>query len=125
MTPHRPGRRPAESAPRVAVGIVLIDRRGAGCISTFNAAETFPTASVVKLLISIDLLTRDPNGSGSTERVERMLATSDDAAASALWSSGGADAIITRTRDLICLPSLSAPATPGDGDRPGSMPSGR
>lgn len=102
------------SDARVAVGIVLIDRRGAGCISTFNAAETFPTASVVKLLIGIDLLTRDANGSGSSEQVERMLATSDDAAASALWSSGGAGGIITRTRDLIGLPSLSAPTTPGE-----------
>lgn len=100
------------SDPRVAVGIVTVGRGGAGCVSTYNGQETFPTASVVKLLIAIDVLGNSTEQNDAA-KVEQMLATSDDAVASELWSRRGAGAIVTRSRDLIGLPSLSSPTDPG------------
>jgi len=95
----------------VAVGIALIDRRRAGCLSELNGAEAFPTASVVKLLISIDVLMDDPSYSAD---VEEMLMSSDDAIASALWARRGTAAIIYRTQALIGLSSVSPPDSPGE-----------
>ncbi|MGI8870758.1 MAG: hypothetical protein ACR2F6_18435 [Mycobacteriales bacterium] len=98
--------------PDVAVGIAVISRDDPKCTATYNAEETFPTASVVKLLIAIDVLRARRNDADTTERVEHMLAVSDDSIASMLWADHGAGDIIISTKSLINLPSLSPPASP-------------
>ncbi|MTD12593.1 hypothetical protein GIS00_01370 [Nakamurella sp. YIM 132087] len=82
-------------------------------MATANASETFPTASVVKLLIGIDLLLDGNAPSDSAARVREMLAKSDDTIASALWVQRGETRIIDRMQDLMHLPTLSAPDSPG------------
>lgn len=96
--------------PRVAVGIVVISRDAPMCTAAANGEETFPTASVVKLLIAIDVLRATNSDPKMVDRVETMLEVSDDAIASDLWSRYGANSIILRMKGLIGLPSLAPPA---------------
>lgn len=96
--------------PRVAVGIVVISRDAPMCTAAANGEETFPTASVVKLLIAIDVLRATNSDPKMVDRVEAMLKVSDDAIASDLWSRYGANSIILRMKGLIGLPSLAPPA---------------
>lgn len=73
-----------------------------------------PTASVVKLLIALDLLQRTSTNSGSVENdVTAMLARSDDGVASRLWQSGGGPAIVTRQAKALGLRHTRPPATAG------------
>ncbi len=98
--------------PLVGVGIVVINRDAPGCTAAANGEETFPTASVVKLLIAIDVLRATNSDPKMVDRVEAMLEVSDDDIASDLWSRYGANSIVLRTKELIGLPSLSPPANP-------------
>ncbi|MFD4639021.1 hypothetical protein ACFWN2_17015 [Lentzea sp. NPDC058436] len=73
-----------------------------------------PTASVVKLLIALDLLQRTSSNSGSVENdVTAMLARSDDGVASRLWQSGGGPAIVTRQVKALGLRNTRPPAAAG------------
>jgi hypothetical protein len=98
--------------PGVAVGIVMVSRDAPHCTSSHNGTETFPTASVVKLLIAIDVLGSGKSTDGTADRVVRMLSLSDDDIASDLWVHNGGGGIVTRTKSLINLPSLSPPDNP-------------
>lgn len=98
--------------PGVAIGIVMISRDAPHCTASNNGTETFPTASVVKLLIAIDVLGSVKAGTETTDRVVRMLSLSDDDIASDLWVHYGGSSIVSRTKSLINLPSLSPPDNP-------------
>ena len=99
-------------------------REAAGCrdrpTNTVLAASDpdapFRAASVVKLLIALDYLHRagppDTIPSGDRQLLESMLRTSDDAAASVLWRSGGSAAIVERTATRLGLTGTRPPADP-------------
>lgn len=73
-----------------------------------------PTASVVKLLIVLDLLQRTSTNSGAVENdVIAMLTRSDDGVASRLWQEGGGSAIVTRQVKALNLRNTRPPAAAG------------
>lgn len=73
-----------------------------------------PTASVVKLLIALDLLQRTSSNSEEVENdVTAMLTRSDDGVASRLWQHGGGSEIVTRQVKALGLRHTRPPSVPG------------
>jgi hypothetical protein len=73
-----------------------------------------PAASVVKLLIALDLPQRTSTNSGGVENdITAMLARSDDGVASRLWQDGGGSAIVTRQVKALALRNTRPPAAAG------------
>ena len=79
--------------------------------------KQFRSASLVKLLIALDYLEkRGPSATipaGDAQRLQTMLRSSDDTAASQLWVQEGWTAIVTRMRDKIGLTDTEPPAQSG------------
>ncbi|MDQ6657595.1 MAG: hypothetical protein M3Z00_05110 [Actinomycetota bacterium] len=98
--------------PSVAVGIVVVNRDAPICTASYDGTETFPTASVVKLLIAIDVLQTKRDSPKTAETVQHMLSVSDDQIASDYWVHYGEGEIITSMKRQINLPSLSPPDSP-------------
>jgi hypothetical protein len=90
----------ADSRPGVT-GIVLRDRR-TGAVHRSPAAGTLIWAcSTPKLAMAVDLLLREDSGAikltaGDRDAMHRMLHSSDDAAAHALWTRFGGEAEFAR-----------------------------
>jgi len=78
-------------------------------VASYQPDRSFPTESVVKLLIALDALDQraDP------PLVEEMLSRSDDTTASRLWTAHGGIAIIGRMTAKIGLTKTFPPAKPG------------
>jgi hypothetical protein len=97
--------------PNTTLGAVVFDRVTGGFPVSLNGDRQFRSASLVKLMIAIDVLDR-----GATEeertRVARMLSVSDDRIASAFWSAG-APGLVTRVVRLAGLQSTEAPEMAG------------
>ncbi|MGW7536020.1 serine hydrolase [Amycolatopsis sp. NPDC054798] len=80
----------------------------------WKADQPQPTASVVKLLIALDLLDRSGVPSDSdADAVHAMLAASDDRVASRLWQQLGGPAIVRRQAGKLRLAHTSPPEDPG------------
>jgi len=97
----------AVTAGRTAT--MVVDRETGATLVESNSAEQFRSASLVKLLIAVDALTKpkwDP-------QVSRMLSLSDDKIASTLWSQNGAQTIVTRTAKTMGLKHTEPPAVAG------------
>ncbi|MBB1156154.1 MULTISPECIES: serine hydrolase [Amycolatopsis] len=80
----------------------------------WKADQPQPTASVVKLLIALDLL--DQSGvpeDSEADAVHAMLAASDDRVASRFWQRLGGPAIVRRQAGKLGLTHTSPPADPG------------
>lgn len=102
------------AAPGATVGVLAVDTQTGQPVASYNATEPMYTASVVKLLIAIDLLHSqnwNPD-SATTAELEKMLALSDDGIADDLWGEDGGNAIVTRMADLIGLTGTQAPDDP-------------
>lgn len=86
---------------------------------SWKADQPQPTASVVKLLIALDLMDSSgvPSGSEATA-VHNMLAASDDSIASRLWEQDGGPEIVRRQAAKLGLAHTSPPATPVNGVLP-------
>nr|WP_254712027.1 SH3 domain-containing protein [Streptomyces sp. TRM64462] len=96
----------------VTAGVAVFDRRTGTFTEQHNAAVPFRSASVVKLLITLDLLwNRGPDAlpSADRSRVDAMLRGSDDAAASHFWSANGGGAIIDRMVPRLGLKDTARP----------------
>lgn len=92
----------------------VVDLRTCTTALSWKSDLAQPTASVVKLLIALDLVQRTSSNSGSVEAdVTAMLARSDDGVASRLWQSGGGPAIVTRQVKALGLRHTRPPATTG------------
>lgn len=91
----------------------MVSRDAPICTASYDGTETFPTASVVKLLIAIDVLRATGGGPKTAATVQKMLSLSDDDIATDLWVHYGAAGIVTSMKALINLPSLSPPDNPG------------
>ncbi|MFI2076733.1 hypothetical protein [Streptomyces triculaminicus] len=89
-----------EVPPGVRAGIAVFDRRTGAFNARADAHALFRSASVVKLLIALDHLwsrgPRNPLTTGDGERLDIMLRSSDDAAASHFWTRNGDGAIVER-----------------------------
>ncbi|GAA2812913.1 SH3 domain-containing protein [Kribbella solani] len=97
----------------VIAGIAVFDRQTGGFVQQLNADLPFRSASVVKLLIVLDLLwERGPRyevDAADQERLEVMLRSSDDDAASYYWEQRGGSAIVDRMIDRLGLTHTAGP----------------
>lgn len=81
---------------------------------SWKADQPQPTASVVKLLVALDLMDSSgvPSGSEATA-VHNMLAASDDSIASRLWEQDGGPEIVRRQAAKLGLVHTSPPSDAG------------
>lgn len=94
------------------LGVEVFDRTTGAVVAGADTDQKFPCMSVVKLFIAVDVLDRAPGGvpdPDTADRLRRMLSTSDDAVASAFWSSEGGPELINRTVDRLGLTTTSPP----------------
>ncbi|WP_373466047.1 hypothetical protein [Streptomyces sp. V3I8] len=96
----------------VTAGVAVFDRTTGTFTERHNETMRFRSASVVKLLIALDYLrTHDPRTLSTADRtrLDSMLRSSDDTAASHYWTLGGRTAIIDRTVAQLGLTDTAAP----------------
>lgn len=104
--------------PDAQVGVEVFDRQTGTVLTNLNETHQFPTMSVVKLLIALDVLHN--NGwalpsSGMQQQLTQMISYSDDGIASNLWGSYGGPAIITNMANVIGLHGTQGPSSdPGE-----------
>jgi hypothetical protein len=102
----------AEVPAGVTAGVAVFDRQTGTFTEQLNSAGQFRSASVVKLLIALDLLwNRGPDTltAADRSRTDAMLRGSDDAAASHFWSANGQGAIIDRMVARLGLTDTARP----------------
>ncbi|MFD9889760.1 serine hydrolase [Amycolatopsis sp. NPDC059027] len=98
--------------PRLEIEVVDLD--ACAVELSWKADQAQPTASVVKLLIALDLMDSSGVPSGSTATaVQDMLAASDDRVASSLWQQHGGPAIVRRQAEKLGLAHTSPPDDAG------------
>ncbi len=112
--PEKPAPRAAQvDVPAgVTAGVAVFDRQTGTFTEQVNSAGQFRSASVVKLLIALDLLwNRQPGDLSATDRarVDAMLRSSDDNAASTFWANNGGGAIIDRMVPRLGLTDTARP----------------
>jgi hypothetical protein len=97
----------------VTAGIAVFDRQTATFTEQQNVDLQFRSASVVKLLIALDYLwERGPDYSipaADRTRLDAMLRSSDDDAASYYWVQGGYEQIINRMVPRLGLRNTAPP----------------
>ncbi|GAA3840980.1 serine hydrolase [Amycolatopsis tucumanensis] len=102
---------PADSA---ATSVVVYDRKQNRPLRQEGADTRYRSASLVKLLIAVDLVQRGHvTPDRPSPRVTRMLSYSDDAIANQLWESGGGPDIVRRTATSLGLTATEPPTDPG------------
>jgi hypothetical protein len=103
----------------VTVGVAVFDRQTGAFTVQLNTTTRFRSASLVKLLIALDYLwNRGPDyavPAADKPRIDIMLRSSDDAAATALWKANGQRDIVTRMASRLGLRETAPPpaAQPG------------
>ncbi|ONI87933.1 hypothetical protein ALI144C_08345 [Actinosynnema sp. ALI-1.44] len=96
------------------LGIEVVDLGTCAVELSWKADQAQPTASVVKLLIALDLIDRSGLPSGSeADAVRDMLMVSDDRVASRLWQQHGGPAIVRRQAKKLGLEHTSPPTDAG------------
>lgn len=98
--------------PVLSMEVVDLDT----CTTTvsWKSEVPHPAASVVKLLIALDLLDRTPKNTEAVRNdVGAMLTRSDDAVASRLWQEAGGPEIVARQVRAIGLRHTRPPAAAG------------
>ncbi|MFI9770199.1 hypothetical protein ACIHJG_25500 [Streptomyces sp. NPDC052415] len=96
----------------VTAGVAVFDRQTGTYTEQLNSAAQFRSASVVKLLIALDVLwNRSPDALSATDRarIDTMLRGSDDTAASTFWSNNGSGAIVDRMVTRLGLTDTARP----------------
>lgn len=78
------------------LGIEVVDLGACAVKLSWKADQAQPTASVVKLLIALDLMDRSGVPSGSEATAVQAMLASDDRVASRLWTQQGGTAIVRR-----------------------------
>lgn len=97
--------------PDTTLGAVVFDRVLGTFPLSLNGDRQFRSASLVKLMIAIDVLNRGASGS-ERQRLARMLSLSDDPIASSFWSAVG-PGLVPRVAQLVGLQSTEAPEPAG------------
>lgn len=98
--------------PNTTLGAVVFDRATGTELLHTNADRQFRSASLVKLMIAIDALTRGAD-EGDRQRLAKMLSASDDNLASSFWVQGGRPEIVARTVAALGLTGTEPPENPG------------
>ncbi|WP_460664476.1 serine hydrolase [Kribbella swartbergensis] len=97
----------------VTAGIAVFDRDAGRFVQQYNPDHRFRSASVVKLLIALDYLwNRAPAydvPAADRDRLEVMLRSSDDDAASHYWDELGGAALVDRMVKRLGLTHTSGP----------------
>ena len=89
---------------------ILVRDRNTGQEITSGQTAGLVTASVAKLFIADDLLSRQPNlAPADRTELETMLRSSDDSAAEDFWNRGGGNVIITRVAARYGLTGTTVP----------------
>jgi hypothetical protein len=98
----------------VTAGIAVFDRATGQSTLTYNPHKQFRSASLVKILIALDYLeTRGPDAEIPAEdlaRLQPMLRSSHDLAASELWVLNGWEKIVERMVAKLDLADTQPPA---------------
>lgn len=115
-----PRRTRAAERPKVPSGMtvsyMVFDRETGRTTISYNVHRRFRSASVVKILIALDYLERDAAvPPGDRALLRSMLRSSDDKAATLLWTRGGRTKIINRMAAKLTLTDTSPPPA----DKPG------
>ncbi|NIH79979.1 hypothetical protein [Amycolatopsis viridis] len=98
-------------ADESATSVLVYDRTQNRILRAEGPAVRFRSASLVKVLIALDLVQRGKvTSERPSPRIARMLAASDDAIASALWQSGGGPDIVRRVVQSLRLTATEPPA---------------
>lgn len=102
----------ANVEPNTTLGAMVFDRTTSQELLAIEPDRQFRSASLVKLLIAIDMLHQ---GAGEEVRgkIARMLSLSDDNIASSLWVQDGGPALVTRAASLIGLQATEPPEVSG------------
>jgi hypothetical protein len=96
------------------LGIDVVDLNSCSETVSWKSSLAQPTASVVKLLIVLDVLDRSGISDGDdADEIHEMLAASDDDIASRLWSENGGPEIVTRQAAALQLENTWPPSDPG------------
>ncbi|MEU0107707.1 hypothetical protein ABZ313_20385 [Streptomyces sp. NPDC006251] len=97
----------------VTAGVAVFDRRTGTFTEQVNASARFRSASVVKLLLTLDFLWNRGPGytvpASDRALLEPMLRSSDDDAANHYWSAYGGPAIIDRMSARLGLRDTAPP----------------
>ncbi|MFF3381141.1 hypothetical protein ACFYXF_50365 [Streptomyces sp. NPDC002680] len=96
----------------VTAGVAVFDRQTGTFTEQLNSAGQFRSASVVKLLIALDVLwNRSPDALPAADRarIDTMLRGSDDTAASTFWANNGSGAIVDRMVTRLGLTDTARP----------------
>jgi len=98
----------------VVAGIAVFDRQSGTFTEEHNPTMRFRSASLVKLLIVLDYLWhRGPDHAipaAHRARLDAMLRSSDDAAATYFWRLGGSAAVVTRMVERLGLQDTAPPS---------------
>jgi hypothetical protein len=90
----------------------VFDRQTGTFTEQVNSAGQFRSASVVKLLLALDVLwgrTPESLPAADRTRIDTMLRSSNDAAASTIWANNGGGAIIDRMVARLGLTDTARP----------------
>ncbi|MEV7510335.1 hypothetical protein AB0O57_20535 [Streptomyces sp. NPDC091201] len=110
--PPRPAAAQAEVPAGVTAGVAVFDRQTGTFTEQLNTSTQFRSASVVKLLIALDVLwNRSPDALPAADRarIDTMLRGSDDTAASTFWANNGSGAIVDRMVARLGLTDTARP----------------
>jgi hypothetical protein len=116
-TPPPPGVAAAAQASGGTVSAVVLDRAGS-LLTSADADRSLPTASLVKVLVVEELLSREAAGAlvipaADRERMAAALTRSDDDAMNALWVRYGGPELVTAAAARHGLSGTAPPAVPG------------
>lgn len=102
--------------PSTIVGVAVLDRRTGELADGVYGATQLYSASLVKLVVAVDVLSQRRAGAVVTDAdlalVRRALGSSDDAAMNALWSRFDGVGGVQRVAQRLGLVATSPPADP-------------
>lgn len=91
----------------------MFDRSRDRAVRWHGAELAFRSASLVKLLIALDVLDRRPASPQLRDALWLMLSASDDDVANELWDADGGPEIVERTARRLALPAARPPEIAG------------
>ncbi|GAA3052940.1 hypothetical protein [Actinokineospora globicatena] len=94
------------------VGVLVVDRDTGADLVAVEAERQFRSASLVKLMIAVDVLADGPTAA-TRKRISAMLTASDDDIATSLWVRQGGTDLLTRSTRRMGLTGTEPPAIVG------------
>ncbi len=107
-----PARAASTVEPGTTLGAVVYDRTTGTTPLAYQADRPFRSASLVKLLIAIDVLEHGADAD-DRQQLATMLTMSDDDIASMLWVRQGGPNLVTRAIAELGLTGVRPPEVPG------------